>query len=148
MLNDKVKIALSAGEEFRVGTVLPERLFSFSATHVFMYSAATWNRHQIHYSKDRAIAEGHEDVLVQRGLLGNVFTRYVNSLFTHHFISELDWKVLSSALPNQKLSCQASVTSLDDDSVELSLTLHHEDRLIAQATLRAVSEADSFRRLH
>lgn len=40
------------------------------STHVqtFLFSAATWNPHRIHYDRDYAMSEGYRDILVQSHL--------------------------------------------------------------------------------
>ena len=91
--------------------VLPDLPWQPSAMQVFMFSAATWNRHRIHYERDAARAEGHADVVVQRALIGNVFARHaLGWLDGGARLQRLGWRVLASALPGQLLRCQGAVT--------------------------------------
>jgi hydroxyacyl-ACP dehydratase HTD2-like protein with hotdog domain len=91
-------------------TALPELAVTPDRTQVFMFSAATWNRHHIHFDKDAALAEGHAGVVVQRGLIGNFLSRLVtNWLGDRGEIRELSWKVVRSAQPNRTLLCQGAV---------------------------------------
>ena len=123
---------------FVAGDKLEERSYTPTAANIFMYSAITWNRHLIHYSKDQAMREGHEDVPVQRGLIGNYFTRYVNELFESSFILTLSWKVKATAYPDQVLVCCGDVASVlkvkTDEIIELDLQLSSQKRLISTAT--------------
>jgi hydroxyacyl-ACP dehydratase HTD2-like protein with hotdog domain len=81
---------------------------------IFMFSAITWNRHHVHYSKDAAVAEGLPDVVVQRALLGNYLARAVGDWAGDEAdVRELSWKVRSSATPNARLRCQGSVTAVE-----------------------------------
>jgi hydroxyacyl-ACP dehydratase HTD2-like protein with hotdog domain len=90
---------------------IPDLVITPTHAQVFMFSAATWNRHHIHYSKDAALAEGLPDVVVQRGLIGNFLARLVTSwLREGGEIRELSWKVVQSALPGKPLRCQGVVT--------------------------------------
>jgi hydroxyacyl-ACP dehydratase HTD2-like protein with hotdog domain len=80
---------------------------------IFMFSAITWNRHHVHYSKDAAVAEGLPDVVVQRALLGDYLARMVGDWAGDEAdLRELSWKVRSSATPNARLRCQGSVTAV------------------------------------
>lgn len=91
--------------------VLPELVLVPTAAQIFMFSAATWNRHHIHYSRDAAVREGHADIVVQRALLGNFFARHAGAwLGPGGGVRRLAWKVLGSALPGQVLRCQGAVT--------------------------------------
>lgn len=81
-----------------------------TATQLFMFSAITWNRHQIHFNLNQAKEEGFPAVAVQRGLLGNFLARLVtewgSDLAT---LERLQWKVQQSAFPNQQLECIGEV---------------------------------------
>ena len=89
---------------------IPELLVTPSAGQIFMFSAITWNRHHIHFSKDAALAEGHADIVVQRALLGNFMARQLgNWLGNRGKITSLSWKVQKSALPGKRLRCQGRV---------------------------------------
>ena len=91
--------------------VLPELVVEPTPAQAFMFSAATWNRHHIHYSRDAAVREGHADIVLQRALLGNVFARHVGAwLGTAGSVRRLAWKVVSSALPGQALRCNGVIS--------------------------------------
>jgi hydroxyacyl-ACP dehydratase HTD2-like protein with hotdog domain len=95
---------------------IPEMRLMPTATQIFMFSAATWNRHHIHYSKDAALAEGHTDIVVQRALIGNFFANQIGEwLGDAGEIREISWKVLSSAVPGVELTCRAKVIAMDAD---------------------------------
>jgi len=98
--------------------ILPELAITPTHAQIFMFSAVTWNRHHIHYSRDAAIAEGLPDIVVQRALIGNYFIRVLTSWMGDMIdVKTLSWKVLSSAVPNRKLHCQGVVTGRDPDSI-------------------------------
>jgi hydroxyacyl-ACP dehydratase HTD2-like protein with hotdog domain len=81
---------------------------------IFQFSAITWNRHHVHYSKDAALAEGLPDVVVQRALLGDFLARAVDDWAGEEAdLRELSWKVRSSATPNVRLRCQGEVVAVD-----------------------------------
>jgi hydroxyacyl-ACP dehydratase HTD2-like protein with hotdog domain len=98
--------------------VLPELVVEPTAAQVFMFSAATWNRHHIHYSRDAAVREGHADIVVQRALLGNVFARHVQAwLGAGGSVQRLAWKLGASALPGQPLRCNGVVSGAAADDL-------------------------------
>lgn len=97
--------------DFSLPITLPELEVLPTAMQIFMFSAATWNRHHIHYSRDAAVAEGLPDIVVQRALIGNFFVRLVTDwLGESGELRQISWKVLNSALPNRKLRCQGVIT--------------------------------------
>lgn len=148
MLKNSYKPVEISFESIERGRILPSMTFKVNTSHVFMFSAVTWNRHRIHYDQNEAKREGHSDILVQRGLIGNLFVRYVNAVFPHIFISSLDWKVLSSATPGQEMDCQGVVATVDGEAdpvlVELSLTLSTGGRIVSEASVkfRMIEESD------
>lgn len=142
MLNDRPlpasTLANDLAHHLRVGDLLPILAFEVSVAQIFMYSAITWNRHQIHYNQTQARAEGHADIVVQRGLLGNLLVRYINSYFVNIYIERLAWKVVSSLMPGQVVHCSASVVAISgsgwQQALQLSLSLKHKDRLVCDAS--------------
>jgi hydroxyacyl-ACP dehydratase HTD2-like protein with hotdog domain len=93
---------------------IPELRVTPTPGQVFMFSAVTWNRHHIHFSKDAALAEGHADIVVQRALLGNFMARQLgNWLGDRGRIVQLSWKVQKSALPGNTLRCQGRVVGAE-----------------------------------
>jgi hydroxyacyl-ACP dehydratase HTD2-like protein with hotdog domain len=96
---------------------IPELQIMPTAGQIFMFSAITWNRHHVHFSKDAALAEGHADIVVQRALLGNFMARHLgNWLGSRGQILQLSWKVQKSALPGNQLRCQGTAAATDPSS--------------------------------
>lgn len=94
---------------------LPELALTPTPEQLFMFSAATWNRHHIHYSSAAARAEGHPDIVVQRGLIGNYLARLLtNWLGDRGEIRTLSWKVVRSAVPGKQLRCEGYVTAREE----------------------------------
>jgi len=148
MLSDRTASATTLFSNLRVGEQLPTLTYQVSATQIFMYSAITWNRHPIHYNQTQARREGHADILVQRGLLGNLLVRYVTSSVSSIYIQTLDWKVVSSLTPDQIVQCTATVSQLTQKDwqaeLQLSLTMKHDNRLICAGSvaIRSLEERD------
>lgn len=121
---------------------LPALELTPTHTQIFMFSAATWNRHHIHYSKDAALAEGLPDVVVQRALIGNFFARMLTAaLGDAGELRELAWKVSASAVPGKRLRVQGEAVALERGGghrdVRCELRLDDVDgRAIATGTAR------------
>lgn len=113
---------------------------------IFMFSAATWNRHHIHYSKDAALAEGLPDVVVQRALIGNFFARLLTGwLGDAGDIHQLSWRVTASAVPGRTLRIDGSALALaeHDGRREIDCELR-----ITDADGRAIADGRARLRLH
>ena len=90
---------------------LPDLVVTPTREQIFMFSAITWNRHKIHYSDSYAQSEGHRDIVVQRGLLGNFLARQIgNWLPSHGSIRRLSWRVIESAYPDEPIICKTELT--------------------------------------
>src|SRR5689334_1264407 len=86
-------------------------------TQLFAFGAVTWNRHKIHFDRTHAQAEGHRDVVVQRGLLGNFLARSIETWAGESGrIERLRWKVSRSAFPDEELRCQGMVTNVREEA--------------------------------
>lgn len=99
--------------DLKSGASLGELRLTPTRSQLFMFSAVTWNRHQIHFDKDRARAEGLPDVAVQRGLIGNYLARLTTAWageFGH--LERLYWRVTRSAFPGQELRCRGEISEV------------------------------------
>jgi hydroxyacyl-ACP dehydratase HTD2-like protein with hotdog domain len=85
---------------------IPELVIVPDTVQMFMFSAATWNRHRIHYDHAWAVREGHRSVVAQRALLGNFLARMLEGwLGDRGAVRELSWRVVSSAVAGSTLRC-------------------------------------------
>lgn len=97
-------------ENISVTTHVPELVVCPDHVQIFMFSAVTWNRHHIHYSKDAAVSEGLPDIVVQRGLIGNFLARLIiNWIGDGAELRKLTWKVTRSALPGREIVCRGKI---------------------------------------
>ncbi len=109
-------------EDVKPGDLLPPLVKNASRAQLFLFSAATHNPHRIHYDRDYARVEGHEDILVHGPLQG---------AWLHQFV--LDWagprgRVLAlgfqnrgRAFPGQDLTFRGRVTGVEGDVVTLEV---------------------------
>jgi hydroxyacyl-ACP dehydratase HTD2-like protein with hotdog domain len=126
-----------ASEALSVDTQIPELIVCPDHKQIFVFSAVTWNRHHIHYSKDAAINEGLPDVVVQRALIGNFLARLITDwIGDAGELRKLTWKVTRSALPGRDITCRGKITDkLDLDGEECVVcevtASNEDDELIA-----------------
>ncbi len=131
-------------EDASVTTQIPELTVCPDHTQVFMFSAVTWNRHHIHYSKDAAISEGLPDIIVQRALIGNFLARLItNWIGDSAEVRKLAWKVTRSALPGKDIVCRGKIKeridSEDEKYLICKVTASNEnDELIASGDATVV----------
>lgn len=97
-------------EDICVNTAIPELRVCPDPMQVFMFSAVTWNRHRIHYSKDAALCEGLPDVVVQRALIGDFLARMLTDWVGDSAeLHRLAWKVIRSAVPGRDIVCRGRI---------------------------------------
>ena len=62
--------------EIRVGDLLPQREHTPTNVSLFLYNAAVWNPHRIHYDADYAVSgEGHPGIVIDGPLQGDWITQ-------------------------------------------------------------------------
>lgn len=124
-------------QDISVDEQIPELTVRPDHTQIFMFSAATWNRHHIHYSKDAAISEGLADVVVQRALIGNFLARLMTDWVGDGAeLRKLSWKVARSALPGKDIICRGRIKDKTDSDGEKRIVCevtasNESDELIA-----------------
>jgi hydroxyacyl-ACP dehydratase HTD2-like protein with hotdog domain len=108
--------------EVQVGDVLPTMIKHVGRAQLFLYSAATWNPHRIHYDRDYAVIEGHVDVIVHGPLQGAWLTQYVTDWAGPRArLLRARWQNRASALPERDLLFTGEVVAVDGDIVELEI---------------------------
>lgn len=131
-------------ENVSIATQIPELIVCPDRTQVFMFSAITWNRHLIHYSKDAAISEGLPDIVVQRALIGDFFARLItNWVGDSAELRRLAWKVTRSALPGRDIVCRGKIKNKIDSEGDKWLicevtACNENDELIASGDATVV----------
>lgn len=107
-------------EDVAVGTALPTVVRSASRVQLFLYSAATWNPHRIHYDADYARFEGHPDVIVHGPLQGAWLSQYVTDWAgPAGRILALSWQNRASAVPETDYEFRGVVTAVEGDVIAL-----------------------------
>ncbi len=105
-----------------VGEELPVVIRNASRVQLFLYSAATWNPHRIHYDIDYARFEGHPDVIVHGPLQGAWLSQYVTDWAgPAGRILNLSWQNRASALPEQDYEFRGIVKAIEGNVVTLDV---------------------------
>lgn len=109
-------------DDVQVGDELPSVVRNAGRVQLFLYSAATWNPHRIHYDIDYARFEGHPDVIVHGPLQGAWLSQYVTDWAgPAGRIVGLSWQNRASALPEQDYEFRGRVAAVDAASGNVSL---------------------------
>lgn len=114
--------------EVAVGHELPVMTKNASRAQLFLYSAATFNPHRIHYDRDYAGVEGHADVLVHGPLQGSWLTQYCTDWAgPEGRLVGITWQNRVSALPERDLEFHGRVTAVDTSTGRVELDVWEQD---------------------
>jgi hydroxyacyl-ACP dehydratase HTD2-like protein with hotdog domain len=111
-----------------------------SRAQLFLYSAATHNPHRIHYDREYASVEGHDDVLVHGPLQGAWLSQFVTDWAgPRGRMLTLTWQNRRSALPERDYVFRGVVRATDGDVVHLEVWAEDGDGAVVMpgtATVR------------
>ncbi len=109
-------------EELQPGDELPVVVRNASRVQLFLYSAATWNPHRIHYDPDYAQLEGHPDIIVHGPLQGAWLSQYVTDWAgPAGRMTGLRWQNRASALPERDYEFHGRVRAVEGSTVTLDV---------------------------
>jgi acyl dehydratase len=109
-------------DDVAVGDELPPVVRNASRAQLFLYSAATWNPHRIHYDIDYARFEGHPDIIVHGPLQGAWLTQYVTDWAGPGArLVSAGWQNRASGLPEHDLTFTGGVVAMDGDEVRVEI---------------------------
>lgn len=103
--------------DIRVGSAIPGFEVQPSEVQLFLFSAATWNPHRIHFDEPYATeVEGHRGVIVQGPLLGAWMLRLLEDWSRGWgMVADFEYRNIRTASVSDRLSIQGQVTGADDD---------------------------------
>jgi hydroxyacyl-ACP dehydratase HTD2-like protein with hotdog domain len=109
-------------DDVKAGDALPPLVKSASRAQLFLFSAATHNPHRIHYDRDYAKVEGHDDVLVHGPLQGAWLHQFVQDWAgPRGRVLTLSFQNRGRAFPERELTFRGHVDRVVGDVVSLSL---------------------------
>ena len=105
-----------------VGDALPVMIKNASRTQLYLYSAASFNPHRIHYDRHYAEFEGHDDILVHGPLQGSWLTQFLTDwVGPGGRLRNVAWQNRASAFPEQDLEFHGRVTAVDETTGHVEL---------------------------
>ena len=109
----------------QIGDELPKMKKQASEAELFLYSAASFNPHRIHYDRAYANFEGHDDLVVHGPLQGSWLTQFVTDWAgPRGRLLSIEWQNRASAFVGDELIFAGTVTAIDqaNTSVELEIS--------------------------
>jgi hydroxyacyl-ACP dehydratase HTD2-like protein with hotdog domain len=111
-------------EDVKPGDALPPLVKNASRAQLFLFSAATNNPHRIHYDRDYARHEGHDDVLVHGPLQGAWLHQFAQAWAgPRGRVLALAFQNRGRAFPERDLTLRGRVAGLDGDVASLEIEL-------------------------
>ena len=108
-------------DDVAVGHDLPVVVKNASRAQLFLYSAATWNPHRIHYDRDYAAVEGFTDVIVHGPLQGAWLTQYLTDWAGPQArLLAASWQHRGSAFPDTDYELHGRVVAVDNDTGDVN----------------------------
>tara|TARA_B100000579_G_scaffold263097_1_gene216801 strand:- start:1436 stop:1861 length:426 start_codon:yes stop_codon:yes gene_type:complete len=129
-------------ETVELGDELPVMHKRVEEAELFLYSAASFNPHRIHYDRAYAQYEGHQDIVVHGPLQGSWLTQFVTDWAgPRSRLLSVEWQNRASAFVGDELYFSGSVISINqtNGSVELEINERKEDGSLlmpAKATIK------------
>ncbi|MCH2624356.1 MAG: hypothetical protein MKZ77_02210 [Acidimicrobiales bacterium] len=114
----------------KVGDDLPVMRKSANEAELFLYSAASFNPHRIHYDRAYAHFEGHEDTVVHGPLQGSWLTQFVTDWAGPNArLLSVEWQNRASAFVDEEVQFSGTVIALDatEGVVELEIVEQRSD---------------------
>jgi hydroxyacyl-ACP dehydratase HTD2-like protein with hotdog domain len=109
-------------EDVKPGDALPPLVKNASRAQLFLFSAATHNPHRIHYDRDYARVEGHEDILVHGPLQGAWLHQFVQGWAgPRGRVLALAFQNRGRAFPERDLVFRGRVAAVEGDVAALEI---------------------------
>lgn len=112
-------------QQVSVGDSLPEREHTASNVSLFMYNAAIWNPHRIHYDETYTKnVEKHPDIVIDGPLQGDWLSQVaLNWAGPDATLVSFEYSNRRAAYLGEQLTSGGEVTGVDLQTGEVSLTL-------------------------
>lgn len=111
-----------------VGDVLPTLQKVPNEVALFVFSAATWNPHRIHYDRDYAHAEGHRDVVVQGSLQANWIVEALSSWAPAATLLSFSSRNVATGYVNDTFVVHGRVSEVHDAPEDMRVVVQFEVR--------------------
>ncbi len=130
---------MSRFESIKAGDALPEREFKPDTVQLFLYNAALWNAHRIHYDYPYATeVEGYPGVVIAGPQMGDWLTQCVIEwLGNDGTLASIEYSNRKASYIGETLRTGGKVVSVEADTgkAELELYIKNEaDEIVAPGT--------------
>ena len=111
--------------QLNVGDALPSRDFTPTNVSLFMYNAAVWNPHRIHYDESYTTeVEKHPGIVVDGPLQGDWLSQCVlNWVGDHSRMVGFDYSNRRAAYLGETLTTGGNVTEIDSDNRRITVEI-------------------------
>ncbi len=113
-------------EDIKVGDILPVREYAPDNIQLFLYNAALWNAHRIHFDHPWAMdVEGYPGVVVPGPLMGDWITQVaIEWIGDAGDLVNVNYSNRQFAIAGEILRSQATVTAVRTDVREVDLEVN------------------------
>ena len=113
-------------QTLKVGDALPHREHTASNVSLFMYNAAVWNHHRIHYDERYTTeVEQHPGIVIDGPLQGDWLSQVaLNWIGDQGQLLSFQYSNRRAAYLGETLTSGGSITDVDTDSGQIELTLY------------------------
>lgn len=111
-----------------VGMNLPERRYEASNVSLFLYNAAVWNPHRIHYDETYTTqVEGHAGIVIDGPLQGDWLSQVVlNWIKDNGQLIEFEYSNRRASVLGEVLSAGGRITAINNRRVECELWIKND----------------------
>ena len=117
--------------ELSVGEALPERSYTATNVSLFLYNAAIWNPHRIHYDEPYTTnVENHPGVVIDGPLQGDWLNQVVvNWIGDSATLTSFNYSNRRASYLGETLTSGGAITAIDAKSgnVDLEIFIKNED---------------------
>jgi len=122
-----------AFEDVTVGMKLPQLVKRPTPVSLFMFSAAIWMPHRLHYDLEFARSVGLKNIIVHGPLqIGYLIQMITNWLGENGTLKKLSYRHHASAFPGDELTCKGVIAATREEGgkgcVDIELTLENQDK--------------------
>ena len=117
--------------ELSVGEALPERSYTATNVSLFLYNAAIWNPHRIHYDEPYTTnVENHPGVVIDGPLQGDWLNQVVvNWIGDSATLTSFNYSNRRASYLGETLTSGGAITAIDAEcgNVDLEIFIKNED---------------------
>jgi hydroxyacyl-ACP dehydratase HTD2-like protein with hotdog domain len=128
---------MSTPATIQPGEALPSQERRPTHVGVFLYAAAVWTPHRIHYDQAHARAEGYPDILVHGPLLASYALQTITDwLGGAGRVVQYDYRNLGMAHPGDVLTAGAVLQARDGNALTFTVWLDRATQRLLEGTVQ------------